>query len=376
MILRTIILTFILVLLGILPVKAANVFLDTEFWKTANLDKVNMAIHEGADIHAKSSDGTTPLMLAAKYNGNPALLALLIKKHNADVAAINNNGDTALSLLSTTEVPAESVQLLLENGAQKNPDHVILAYNNAVNGGAPASVVELLLMHSGTDNEKSEAASISNAPLPITVPTPASTQVLGDATSNPLLSQEFWKDATKDKVQELLAKGHDINTRDAKGKSPLMLASSLNKDAEVIEALLEKGAKVQDKDAQDWNALMHAAASNGHSDVVNTLINYGADVNSRDKAQWTPLMAAITLNPNEGIVDALLARGALVNAQEMEGKTALMLGAVNNQNPKNINTLLNNGADFHSKDTHNKTALDYAKENTSLSKTGILHRLQ
>ncbi len=365
-----------IVLLGILPVNAASVFQDAEFWKNATVASVKEAIGQGADITAKSSDGTTALMMAAKYNGDSALLDMLIKEHGAQVTAANTNGDTALSLLSTANAKLDSTKLLLESGAKNNTEQVIAAYNNAVNMGAPAEVVEMLLAHSGTSSGSAETASIINAPAPITVQAPPSTQLLGDGNSNPFLSQEFWKTADVKKVQEMLKKGYDINTRDAKGNSPLIMASSVNKDADVITALLNSGAKVNDKDAQDWNALMHAAASNGHPEVIDSLIKYGADVNSRDKAQWTPLMAAITLNPNEDVIKTLLERGALVNAQEMEGKTALMLGAVNNQNPKNINTLLNNGADFSSKDNNNKTALDYAKENTELSKSGIVHRLQ
>ncbi len=355
---------------------AANVFFDAEFWKTASLESVEKAIQDGADIKAKSADGTTALMYAAKYGSDVKILESLIKKHKLDVSSQNSNGDTALSLLSTAMPKAESVQLLLDNGAKKNSEQIIQAYNNAVNMGATDDVIELLLANSGAKDAASAEESMSNAPLPVSVPAPKSTQLVGDATTNPFLSSDFWKTADVSKVQEQLDKGHDINTRDAKGKSPLIMASSLNKDAEVIKTLLAKGAKVDDKDAQDWNALMHAAASNGHPDVIDALMDHGADVNARDKAQWTPLMAAITLNPHEGIIDKLLARGAQVNATEIEGKTALMLGSVNNQSAENINKLLNNGADLKPKDKNDKTALDYAKENTELSKTGIIHRLQ
>ncbi len=355
---------------------AANVFFDEKFWENASVESIQEAVEQGADPQAKAVDGSTALMFAAKYNGDASILRTLVENYAGDVNAVNANGDSALSLLSTANPKLEALQLLLAKGAQNNSEQVIAAYNNAVNNAASDEVIDLLLTHSDAGTLNEHSASISNAPAPITVPAPQSTQLLGDSKSNPFLAHEFWKTAKKKHVEELLEQGYDINTRDAKGNSALILASSLNKDAEVIKTLLAKGAKVHDKDEQDWNALMHAAASNGHPEVIEALLDHGADVNARDKAQWTPLMAAITLNPNDGIIETLLARGAHVNAQEIEGKTALMLGAVNNKTPENINKLLNNGANLSPKDKNNKSALDYVKENTELSKTGIIHRLQ
>ncbi len=357
-------------------VYAAGGFFDENFWKAAGVESIQKAVAQGADPKDKAVDGSTALMFAAKYNGDARILRSLMEDYAVDANAVNANGDSALSLLTTANPSLEAVQLLLAKGANNDVEQVIAAYNNAVNNGASPEIIELLLDNSEAGSLNEHSASMENAPTPIVVPAPQSTQLLGDAGSNPFLAHEFWQTATVEHIHKLLAQGHDINTRDAKGNSPLMLASSLNKDAQVIEALLAKGAKVHDKDKQDWNALMHAAASNGHPEVIEALLNHGADVNARDKAEWTPLMAAITLNPNKEIIDSLLARGAQVNAQEIEGRTALMLGAVNNQTTESINKLLNNGADLSTKDKNNKSALDYAKENTALSKTGIIHRLQ
>src|SRR3954454_14565870 len=58
-------------------------------------------------------------------------------------------------------------------------------------------------------------------------------------------------------IEQLLAKGADIESQDRDGRTPLMLAAQYGHTAGV-RLLLAKGAKADTRDAQGWNAFMLA----------------------------------------------------------------------------------------------------------------------
>jgi ankyrin repeat protein len=94
-------------------------------------------------------------------------------------------------------------------------------------------------------------------------------------------------------------------------------------DLAAVEALLAKGADVNAKDAFGMTAL-EAASETGHLDVVQALIDRGADVNAKDNGGLTALIRASLLGHLD-VVQALIAKGADVNAKTtIGGLTALM----------------------------------------------------
>lgn len=82
-------------------------------------------------------------------------------------------------------------------------------------------------------------------------------------------------------VRRALADKADINTKGAKGRTPLMWAADKGK-LNVVKYLVKKGVTdINAKDDRNMTALM-LAAYHGHTEVVKFLVEVaGADVNTR-----------------------------------------------------------------------------------------------
>jgi ankyrin repeat protein len=86
-------------------------------------------------------------------------------------------------------------------------------------------------------------------------------------------------------VAELLVlAGSDVNARDYKQHTPLMVACRRNDDAGeyLVSMLLLAGADVNARDHNQRTALMHCCGR-GFEDKVQTLLDYGADITAQDK---------------------------------------------------------------------------------------------
>ena len=98
------------------------------------------------------------------------------------------------------------------------------------------------------------------------------------------------------RVEELLARGCDVNTGDGEGLTPLHYAAELNQVC-VIDALGgvhggkgggKGGLNVNAQDKYGWSPL-HSAAHQGNTDAVQALLKLGADGTLTDKYGKTPL---------------------------------------------------------------------------------------
>ena len=120
--------------------------------------------------------------------------------------------------------------------------------------------------------------------------------------------------------------GADIDTRDERGWTPLMI-SSFNGNQEVARLLVEHGASIHIEDTSGYTPL-HWAAFNGYTDVVKLLIIKHANLNAQSKHGWTPLLQAATRG-HLTTCGALIAGGADVNLSSFDGWTALHKACAN-----------------------------------------------
>ncbi len=103
------------------PVAAASCegWNNRAFFKTATLKAVTDCLKNGADLHARTENGSTPLHFAAHSNKNPAVIAALVKA-GADVNARNVTGWTSLHFAaSQTQNPAV-IDVLVKAGSDPN----------------------------------------------------------------------------------------------------------------------------------------------------------------------------------------------------------------------------------------------------------------
>ncbi len=141
-------------------------------------------------------------------------------------------------------------------------------------------------------------------------------------------------------VNDLLAKGADVNAKDSTGRTTLIYAA-FKGHTEIVQALLAKGAEVNAKDSAGGTALIIAAVM-GHADTVQVLLEKGADVNAKSNNGGTALMGTAAMGYAD-TVQVLLAKGAEVNAKTNQGWTALK-AAADNKHPDIVKLLKSAGA--------------------------------
>ncbi len=80
---------------------------------------------------------------------------------------------------------------------------------------------------------------------------------------------------------QLLGEGEDLEARDSRGRTPLIVAAEDGETDRVAE-LVESGARVDAGDDCNWTAMMRAA-SRGHTDILAFLLDHGAEINHTEK---------------------------------------------------------------------------------------------
>ena len=91
-------------------------------------------------------------------------------------------------------------------------------------------------------------------------------------------------------VIDLVKRGAEINARNQKGTTPLMMAAA-NGHLEIVKALASLGGQVNARNNNGATALM-VAAFGGHLEVVKLLLSLGSELNARTGGGVTALSAA------------------------------------------------------------------------------------
>jgi ankyrin repeat protein len=177
--------------------------------------------------------------------------------------------------------------------------------------------------------------------------------------------------ACVEEIKVLLGKGADVNAKDERGQTPLILASlqgavtaagyrretspqGVKCRLDTVSLLLEKGADVQAKDDRGTTALMEAT-SWGRVKVAELLMSKGANINARDGDGETVLMkGASAPYPSLELMQTLLDKGIDINAKNKQGRTALFI-AIERSKVEVVQWLLTKGANLNTKDNDGQT---------------------
>jgi ankyrin repeat protein len=213
---------------------------------------------ESLDIHSKTANGTTLLMMAAP---NADKVRLLIKR-GADVNAKASSSANALSIAAAYRGTAAALTALLDAGARVDPSALVFA---SMTGDLEN--VKLLLARGANPG----AATRRGTPLSQAV-------TFGYA----------------DIVQTLIAAGAPAKMTESTGINLLHWAAIANRP-EVIAALTMAGVPVNAQDDFGFTPLMYAATIDfGDTELIKTLLRAGADPairnsegrNAKDQARY------------------------------------------------------------------------------------------
>lgn len=177
-----------------------------------------------------------------------------------------------------------------------------------------------------------------------------------------------------DTVADLLRRGFDPNARDVRRQPAITVA--LFEDSRKVAAVLlaNRRLNVEARNAKDESPLM-VAALRGNLEAARTLIARDADVN---KTGWTPLHYAASSGSDnaQAMVRLLLDHSAYIDATSPNGTTPLMMAAEYGEIDV-ARLLLQEGADPTLKNQLGLTALDFARkaERDGLAQD-IVHAMQ
>ena len=143
-----------------------------------------------------------------------------------------------------------------------------------------------------------------------------------------------------------LDQGADIETRDPRGNTPLLLAARAA-SAAGVETLVRRGADPGAASDDGWNAL-HTAAYFGFTDVAKVLVAGGTPVEAREPEYGnTPLLIAARRS-SRGVAVVLLDAGAEIEIRDLEdGNTPLINAAFEPLSLSLLSELVARGADVN-----------------------------
>ncbi|XP_069677374.1 uncharacterized protein [Periplaneta americana] len=184
-----------------------------------------------------------------------------------------------------------------------------------------------------------------------------STQIAPTSTHLKIL--ELAETGDMKKVEILLDKGIDVNTRDNRAKTPILLAAT-HGHLQLVVMLLERGADINATDKTNNTPILYATRQ-GHWDIVKLLGKNGADINSHDNLNQTSIHIA-AISGHYETVKFLIEGGADVNACSKDGDTPLILSSANGH-VETVKLLIENSVYVNASNKNGDTELILSFEN-------------
>jgi len=267
---------------------------------------VEELVRRGADVHAGSKTGFTPLMFAAQQDDVESARILISAGANPnEVRPKSGNSYTPL-IIASAMGNAKVAELLLDKGADPNAIdargytslHLVVRdsdYGLDLAGkDNVVKIVKSLLAHGANPNHRLKLArnvgTINEVSLQGATPL-----VLAAEVNN------------TEAVKVLLQAGADPRIPTDQGTTALTLSAGGGTDiqrmrapeeraaaVETAKLLLAAGTDVNAAGQYGWTAL-HAAAYQGLTDVIELLVSKGANVNEMDAFGQTPLSISMAV---------------------------------------------------------------------------------
>ena len=245
-------------------------------WAASDPEKTRLLVQHGADVNARSDELRTPLMIAARHPGMSATLKLLLDKGANPNPNLHPDTESSPLIEAASAPDPESVDLLLKRGADtKTGSQTALSMAAQLRCSA---CLELL------------AAKVTDRA--------AYTFALGESVITADLGS----------VKLLIEHGADVNAFDPLGHTPLMYAAESDRaQLEVVKMLVEKGADVNAKDKHEKSgdtgmSVLDIAKQQGQTPIVEYLEKAGA----KGTPRRTPLLKARRENTVQRAIEDVL----------------------------------------------------------------------
>jgi ankyrin repeat protein len=396
-------------------------------------------LRAGAAVDAASGRGVTPLMLAAR--GGHAPMVHLLLAAGADAGALDENEWGALHFAALAN-SREAVQALLAAGAEAHAqdDHGVTPFHMAAKNEQRRSFNALvahafprlrehgtgLLLHCCSCIPTSHCSELleadpPHAPVPSMLIHMAAASADADTCEELLSSGADARYVTRISrrtalhaaaehdnagcAAALLTAGADVAAADAKGATPLSLATA-GGHADMVRLLRAHAARGSTLDREEseaetalrmavWNgdvaratalldrgvaldvphsnglSLLHHAAQAGSVEVVTLLLARGADAGARDSFGNVPLHHAAHAGHASLVPLLLAAAGAEVDARGVKRRTPLHVAAAADQVDV-VRALLAGGASTTTDDVEGLTAAHHALQNAHVASFKLL----
>ncbi|MDE2874095.1 MAG: ankyrin repeat domain-containing protein [Gemmatimonadota bacterium] len=363
--------------LGRAPRPAVCDWTESGFFRSAPWESVIGCLEAGADVHARSEYGETPLhRLASDVIDRPGypfdrVIGAFVEA-GADLEARDRYGSTPLfdgTRRSHGNTGTALARALLEAGADVNARASAgsTPLHRAAHDGT--SAVLTLLVEAGADLHATD--TVGRTPLHwalgrdrprvvaklLELGADTGAQDDSGSVADPTgcdrwQTRTFFHIATADIVAACLEAGADVDAPSGGGSTPLHFAAAWASDPAVVALLVQAGADVNARDEDDYAPLHRAAQSTDNPCMITMLLDAGAEVDawaSGFSIDWgwdyTPLHLAVS-NGNPAVTAALLDAGANVNAVNGSGTgTPLHQAAGKESNPAVVALLIEGGAD-------------------------------
>ncbi|MDR3111657.1 MAG: ankyrin repeat domain-containing protein [Elusimicrobiota bacterium] len=329
-------------------------------------ETANFLIKYGANLTAKTEDGTNVLMIASSKGMKSVVENILL----SDSVNINDRNQKGLSALSMSLNKHNDVAKILNDA-----------------GVIPVDIFEAVAF--GSTSTVDKMISASTTPLVSKVDAKGQTPLHHAYINNNYEIAVF-----------LIEKGADINASDNSGLTPALICAS-NNSYDLMCLAIEYKADMLAKDTNNLAPIDYAVFFENYG-MVEAIAKYDSQaLDTVDINGFTPLDFAVA-SQNKRIVDLLMSsgagielakserplniavsfgnislakffidNGASINAKGISNMAPLIVAARNND-INMVRFLLENGAKTNTREDENFTPIDYAKKNENLEMVKLL----